>query len=463
MTRGGGSRSLKYPRLTQLAGWRHQIQRGQNPNASTTWNASGMYGGYYTQADIREIVAYAQARHITIVPEIEMPGHSTAALEAYPQYSCSPTYAFDMDNVNYTYDIFSPGTTGTFQFLQDILTEVIGLFPSQYIHTGGDEVTSSLWKTYPPDVAQMQVLGINPSSSTAVRQYQSWFTSQIANFLQSQGRTLVGWTEIEYGGILTNAVCMDWITGGNSRAVATASAGQYVVMTPNTNCYFNYYMTPNRAVEPYMNTSTLLSVAGVYDFEPVPAGLAAAYTNYILGADANLWTEYVPSLLNVEFKLFPRLCAMAELTWTPAALKNYANFEQRLGTHLQRLSQMGVNWNRTNALPIGAWAPPVATSGVTVNYDITSQVTGAGEIDVSYYYTSGANGLDIQWTALLENGVELDRDSFAAFAGTSYTALPVHVLRVRIFKPGATYTIRASIAGRGGTASNGTVYLTNWN
>jgi hexosaminidase len=401
-------------------------------------------------------VAYAQARHITIVPEIEMPGHSTAGVAAYPQYSCNPTYAYDLDNINYTYDVYSPGTTGTFQFLEDILTEVIGLFPGKYIHTGGDEVVSSIWTTYPADKAKMQQLGL-----TTVQQYQSWFSTQIANWLQAQGRTMIGWTEIEYGGILTNAVCMDWLTSSSSEAVTTASAWQYVVRTPNTNCYFNYYMSQNHAVEPYANS--YLPVSAVYNFEPVPAGLAAAYTNYILGAGANLWAENVPSYLNVEFKFFPRLCAMAETTWTPAAMKNYANFTQRLTTHQQRLAQMGVNYDRTNAVQIGSWAAPVSTSGVTVNYNITPYLSVAGEIDVSFYYTSGADGLDVQWTALLENGVELDRDSFAGFAGSTYTALPVYVLHVPALKPGATYTIRSSIAGHGGTATAGTVYLTNWN
>jgi hexosaminidase len=144
-------------------------------------------------------------------------------------------------------------------------------------------------------------------------------------------------------------------------------------------------------------------------------------------------------------------------------MKNYANFTQRLVTHEQRLAQMGVNYDRTNAVQIGTWAAPVSTSGVTVNYDITPYLSVAGEVDVSFYYTSGADGLDVQWTALLENGVELDRDSFAGFAGSTYTALPVYVLHLPAFKPGANYTIRSSIAGHGGTATAGTVYLTNWN
>ena len=250
---------LKYPLLTQVGAWRSGTDYGMNPRASTAWGFDGRYGGYYTQDDIREIVAYAQQRHISIVPEIEMPGHSTAGVAAYPQYSCSTNYAYSMDSINYHYDVYSPGTAGTFQFLEDILTEVIGLFPGQYIHTGGDEVSTSIWTTNVADKAQMQALGINPAGSTAVQQYQSWFSTQIANFLQSKGRTMIGWTEIEYGGILTNAVVMDWITGSSSKAAATAQASQYVVMSPETSCYINYYEMTNLAVEPYFNSQSFVT------------------------------------------------------------------------------------------------------------------------------------------------------------------------------------------------------------
>jgi len=161
---------LKYPLLTQVGAWRNGIDFGLNPRASSAFNASGQYGGFYTQDDVRDIVAYAQQRHIAIVPEIEMPGHSTAGLAAYPQFGCY-NGSFNMDTINYHIDVYSPGTTGTFQFLEDILSEVLGLFPGQYIHCGGDEVVSSIWTTNAPDVAQMQALGINPASTTAVAQY----------------------------------------------------------------------------------------------------------------------------------------------------------------------------------------------------------------------------------------------------------------------------------------------------
>ena len=456
---------LKYPLLTQIGGWRNGIDFSLNPRASTAWG-NAKYGGYYTQSDIREIVAYAAQRHITVVPEIEMPGHSTAGLAAYPQFSCNPTYSFNMDSPNYTYDVYSPGTTGTFQFLEDILTEVVSLFPGQYIHTGGDEVSTSIWTTYAADKAQMQALGISPTSGTAVQQYQHWFTTQIANFLQSQGRTLIGWTEVEYGGVLTNAAVMDWLTGGNSKAVATASAGQKVVMSPTSNCYLDYYEHTGVTWSwepPAIGGNVPLNM--VYNLEPVPSSLPAQYAGNILGAQGNQWCEYVPSLLNVEFKTYPRLCAIAELTWTPAALKNYTDFSARLATHAQRLAQMGVNYNTGAAPPIiGVWTPTVITNSsayFNLVWDVSNLVTAGGEIDVSYCWTSGSNGLDIAWAALLENGAEIDRDTHAAFAGSSPND-PVFVLRLPFRKASATYAIRASVKGEGGTTSNGTVYMPNW-
>ncbi len=454
---------LKYPLLTQVGAWRNGIDFGLNPRASTAFGPTGAYGGFYTQADIREIVAYAKQRHITIVPEIEMPGHSTAGVASYPQYSCNPSYPYDMDNINYNYDVYSPGTPGTFQFLEDVLTEVMSLFPGQYIHCGGDEVTTSIWTTYPADMAKMQQLGIDPNSGSAVQQYQSWFSSQIANFLAANGRTMIGWTEIEYGGILTNAAVMDWITGGSSKALATAEDGQFVVMSPNTNCYINYYQTTNLSVEPYFNSQSFLTVKTVYNLEPIPVGLPPQDNQYILGAQCNMWAEYIPSLQNAEFKIFPRICALAETTWTPAAMKNYSDFTNRLVTQEQRLTQMGVNYDHESIPQIGSWSPGViSTSPTTLTWDISTFLTAGGEVDVNFWYTSGANGLYIYSVTLFENGVQIDTDVHQGFTGASQT-MPIYVLHLPQRKAGASYTIQASVAGRGGTASNGNVYLPNWN
>jgi hexosaminidase len=459
---------LAYPLLTQTGAWRNSMDYGQNPAASPYYNAAGQYGGFYTQADIREIVAYARQRFITVVPEIEMPAHATSGLASYPQFGCgNAVTVYNMDSINYGKSLFSLAGSGCYAFWQQVLTEVMGLFPSQYIHCGGDEVVQTYdrqWTTYAPDKAQMQALGINPSQSGSapIIAYQHWFSTNIAAFLRSNGRTMVGWSEFEAGGIVTNAVLMDWGTGSSSYAVAAANAGQYVVMTPDANCYLNYYMGTNLAIEPYFivgSSPSYLTLDTVYNFEPVPAGAPA---QYILGAQGNEWTEYIPSLENVEFKAYPRLCAMAEVTWTPVAMKNYADFTQRLATHEQRLTQMGVNYDQTNAIVIGPWAA-ISTSPVTVTYDITSNITKAGEIDVDFYNTSTVDGLWIYSVALLENGVQIDSDIYTGFAGLSYTQLPIYVLHLRAFKPGAIYQIQASVAGRGGSTTSGVVYLTNWN
>lgn len=461
---------LAYPLLTQTGAFRTGIDFGINPAASTDYNSSGAYGGFYTQDDIREVVAYAQQRYITIVPEIEMPAHCTSGLISYPQFGCNNLVSkYNMDTINYGVDLYSLAAPGSMAFFQDVLTEVMGLFPGQYIHCGGDEVVATedkQWNTNSPDVAQMATLGITPNGTNSIIAYQHWFSTNLAGFLRSNGRTMCGWTEFENGGIVSNALLMDWEPGSSSEAVAAAEAGQPVVMTTDNDTYLNYYMISNLAVEPYFEvggTPSYLLLTNLYNWEPVPASLPSQYVTNILGAEATEFAEFIPSLENVEFKALPRLCAMAELTWTPAAQKNYTNFLQRLTTHEQRLAAMGANFDHTNVVQIGSWSSPVSTSATTVNYNITPYVTGAGELDIDFDYTSGADGLWIYSAALLVNGVQVDIDNYTGFAGLSYTQLPNYILHLASFQPGATYTIQVSIAGRGGTASNGLVYLTNWN
>ena len=433
---------LKYPLLTQTGAWRNTgMGWSLNPKSSTAWNAAGQYGGFYTQADIREVVAYAAQRHITIVPEIDMPGHSGAILSVYPQYGPSGS------------DIDSPATA--IPFLEDILTELMQLFPGQYIHTGGDEVNGAPWLSNPPDVTLMKQLNLTTASA-----YQHWFSAQIANFLQAHGRTMIGWSEIEYGGVLGNSACMDWL---NNESTAVAQAGQGVVRSPTSNCYFDYteYSGNTWSLEP-PSIGGSLPLSTVYGFEPMPGGLTGAATNNILGAQGNTWCEYIPSMRNVQFKTFPRLAALAEVNWTPAALKNYSDFTNRLATDEQRLAQMGVNYNSGSEPQAGVWTASTTPASYTnFDLDITSLVTGP-EVDASFDNTSGTNALSIAWVALLQNGVEIDRDTHAGTAVSS-TSMASYVLRMPAVKPGATYTLRANIQGSGGTNSAGVVYLPNWN
>jgi hexosaminidase len=465
--------------LTSTGAWRTGIDYGQNPAASTAWNSSGNYGGYYTQADIREVVAYAAQRYITVVPEVEFPAHCSAALYSYPSLGCgNPQSDYNMDNINYSYTLFSLVNSGT--FFTNVLTEVMQMFPGQYIHCGGDEVIATgdtQWTTYSPDANQITALGITGTSTVKRQGYQHWLTTNLVAFLKGNGRTLCGWSEIEDYAIVTNAVLFEWET---DQAATAAADGQPVVMCPNG---INYYEVPSTSTSPYATnvepyfivggTPSYKTLNNVYTYDPVSSsGATGAATNNIIGAQLNLWTEDVPSGLNMEYKIFPRMCAEAEMTWTPKSLTSYTDFTTRLVVDEQRLAQMGLNYNHENITQIGTWGPSVPTSGTTVTYDITANVAKGGEIDVSFAYTSGADAINVSNVLLLENGTQVASDNHSGRAGAlfpngfvqySTLILAYYVLHLPTYHPGSTYTIQATIAGVGGTASNGNVYLPNWN
>lgn len=460
-----------FPNLTAIAAFHKGIDYGLNPRSSSATNSSGQYGGFYTQADAREVVAYAAERHITVVPEIEMPCHSTPGLAAYPQFGCGnnvASYNQDYPYINYGIDLYSLGTPGTMAFLQEVISEVIQIFPSKYIHCGGDEVISSgdtQWSSYNADVTNMTALGITGGYPTNAVQYQHWFSTNMAAFVASKGRTMIAWTEFEVDGIVSNAALMDWEAGLPSQAVNAATNGQQVVMSPNAKCYINYLQGTNVNYEPPFivgGNPAFCSLTNVYSFNPIPTGLPAAFKTNILGGQVNLWGEYVPSFRNVMFKLFPRACALAEVTWTPTNLQSYASFTNRLVVHEQRFDQMGVNYDRETIPQVGSWGPSVPASSTIMTWDITTNVTAAGEIDVSFVRTAGANGLQIYSVALLQNGAQVDIDAHIGVASTS-PAYTLYILRLPETKPGATYTIQAVVSGYNGTATSGAVYLPNWN
>jgi hexosaminidase len=474
-----------YPLLTATAStntgaWRTGIDYGQNPAASSAFNSVGKYGGYYTQDDIREVVAYAQQRHITIVPELEFPAHCTAALVSYPNLGCGnsdDTTHYDMDNIHYGFTLFSLARPGGWTFFTNVLTEVMGLFPGPYIHCGGDEVVAtgdSQWNSYSYDANQMTALGINPSGgSTARQQYQRWFTTNLVAFLQSNGRTMAGWSEIDALSTTTNAVLMEWETlNGNQHAMN----GQPVVECPNG---INYYEVAETQLytnlEPYFqvgSSPSFKTLTNVYGFEPVPTSLGSAYASNIIGSQMNLWTEFVPSGLNVEYKIFPRMCAEAEVCWTPKAQKNWTDFTNRLVSAQQRLAAMGLNYNRETNAQVASWGPSYPTTATATNYDVTAYISKAGEIDVSFVYNSGSDGLNVFSVALLENGVQVDKNTFTGFAGlgvygqtgNALGGVAYYALHLPIFHQGATYTLQVSMAEHGSANStSGKVFLPNWN
>jgi hexosaminidase len=326
----------KYPLLTQVGAWRKGIGFGLDPKAGTAYGPDGRYGGYYTQEDIREVVRYAAARHITIVPEIEMPGHSSAALAAYPQYSCTGG-PFNADRIGgVSKGVYCAGNDGSFVFLQNILQEVFTLFPGKYIHVGGDEVRTASWAKCEKCQARKKAEGLKSD-----RQLQSYFIQRMEKFINAHGRSLIGWSEIREGGLAQHAALMDWIGGATEGAIA----GHDVVMSPQAFCYLDHYQSRNRTNEPRA-IGGFLSLRQIYTFDPIPTNLPPPFQPHILGAQGNLWTEYVPNLRHAEYMIFPRESALAEVTWSPKAARNLDDFLRRLATDDRRLDAMGVNYRR---------------------------------------------------------------------------------------------------------------------
>ena len=330
----------KYPRLTEIGGWRSGtlIGRQRGYADSTQWRFDGeRHGGFYTQDDVREIVAYAAARFVTIVPEIEMPGHAQAAISAYPERGNTGN-TIDVGRRWGVYPGILNADEETIRFMQDVLTEVLALFPGRYVHIGGDEAPKVEWQASPRAQARIRELGLKDE-----HELQSYFIRRMDEFLTAQGRSLVGWDEILEGGLAPNAVVMSW--RGTEGGIAAAQADHDVVMTPTSHTYFDYYQSRDTLTEP-MAIGGYLPLETVYGYEPVPAELTPAQARHVLGSQGQLWTEYMPGPRQVEYMAFPRLCALAEVVWTPPARKDFADFSARLTTHLKRLAILDVNYRK---------------------------------------------------------------------------------------------------------------------
>jgi hexosaminidase len=340
----------RYPRLTQVGAWRRETIMGRPADDSTKWRFDGEpHGGFYTQDDIREIVAYAQARFVTVVPEIEMPGHSQAAIAAYPELGnrgdTLPVLTFWGVNPN----ILNPGDP-TIAFEQNVLTEVMALFPSRWIHIGGDEAPKAQWKVSPLAQSRMRELGLKDEN-----ELQSYFTHRMDQFLTAHGRSLIGWDEILEGGLAPNATVMSW--RGTEGGIAAARAGHDVVMAPTSHTYFDYYQSADTTTEP-LAIGGFLPLDTVYAFDPVPAGFTATEASHVLGGQGQVWTEYIADPKRVEYMAFPRASALAEVLWTPRANREYGDFVRRLTTHVGRLAVLDVQYrplqgNLWNTAPEG--------------------------------------------------------------------------------------------------------------
>ena len=328
----------KYPKLTEIGAYRQETVMGKNFERFDRpyIGDEKPHGGFYTQEEVREVVAYARARYIDVIPEIEMPGHATAALAAYPEFACTDG-PFDVPTTWGIFeDVFCPKEE-TFQFLEDVLTEVIALFPSQYIHIGGDEVPKVRWQE--SEVAQEV---ISREGLADEDELQSYFIKRIESFLQAQGRRLIGWDEILEGGLAPDATVMSW--RGMEGGIEAARQGHDVIMTPTSHTYFDYYQ--GDPVQEPLAIRGLTPLEKVYGFEPVPETLSAEDAAHILGAQGNVWTEYMATTDHVEYMVFPRMLALAEVVWSPQELRNWEDFVQRLPDHLRHLDALGVNYRQ---------------------------------------------------------------------------------------------------------------------
>lgn len=314
----------KYPRLTEVGGWRNGTTLGHNSPV----NDGIRYGGYFTQDEIRDIVRYAADRYITIIPEIDMPGHMLGALTAYPELGCTggPYEVWGMWGVHD--DILCVGKDHTLQFVKDVLDEVMQLFPGEYIHIGGDESPRVRWQECPLCQQRIKDMGIQAEGKqSAEARLQGWFTTQIQEYLAQHGKRIIGWDELLDCDIDTSATIMSW--RGAEPGAQGALQGHDVIMTPVGPLYFDYYQTDKTWNEPtaFGGCNTLKMV---YEFEPVATDLPADKRQHILGAQANLWTEYVTCEPQIQYQVLPRMAALAELLWLQPEVKDYQDFKARL-------------------------------------------------------------------------------------------------------------------------------------
>ena len=339
----------KYPKLTTVGGYRNGTIIGRYPGKG---NDSIHYGGYYTQQEVRDVVKYAADRYITVIPEIEMPGHASAAIAAYPELSCfaneptqpakgtawsGPKTGKQVQQAWGVFDdIFCAGNEQTFEMLTGVLDEVISLFPSQVIHVGGDEAPKNNWKR----CAKCQKR-IKDERLKDEHELQSYFVQRIEKHVNSKGRKIMGWDEILEGGLAPNAAVMSW--RGEKGGIAAANQNHNVVMTPSSHLYFDFAQT---RLEDSVTIGNYLPIEKVYAYDPIPKELSANEAGFILGGQANLWTEYMKNNKKVEYMALPRMSALSEILWSPKDDRSFSEFEPRLLTQLKRYDLWGANYSK---------------------------------------------------------------------------------------------------------------------
>jgi hexosaminidase len=363
----------KYPKLTSVGGFRNGTIIGRYPG---TGSDNTVYGGFYTQAQIKDVVKYAADRYIDVIPEIEMPGHGSAAIAAYPWLSCFPEKPTGIPAnmiskksvaeqasgriklVQETWgvfdDVFCAGKDSTFRFFENVLSEVIALFPSRYVHVGGDECPKTHWKICPRCQKRMKDLGLKDE-----HELQSYFIQRMEKYVNGKGKTLIGWDEILEGGLAPKAIVMSW--RGEAGGIEAAKQHHSVIMTPGNPVYFDYTQSLN---EDSVTIGGYNPLEKVYAYEPIPKELTGEAAKYVLGAQANVWTEYMKNTRKVEYMIFPRMSALSEVLWSPKEKRNWEDFELRLPEQIRRYQKWKANYSNTYYNLKATVAPAADLNGV---------------------------------------------------------------------------------------------------
>jgi hexosaminidase len=435
--------------LTEDQGWRLEIKRYPKLVEIGAWRMENgrRYGGFYTQAQVSEIVAYAKSRYVTVVPEIEMPGHAMAALASYPELGCFQKPLSVETNWGIFNEVLCPGKETTFRFVQNVLDEVCELFPSTFIHIGGDECPKHNWKSCPDCQRRIREQGLKNEN-----ELQGYFTRRIDKYMLSKGRRIIGWDEILEGGVDKTSVVQSW--RGLEGAVAAAKQGNRVISSPWEGTYI---LCPQVPEEMRVDFQTLNSLEKAYAFDPVPAEISPAQGLFVMGGECCLWAEYTEEF-EVDPQMFPRLCAISEAVWGQRENRDFENFRMRLQAHLPRLETLGVDAHKPET-KIGGWTgDDLSHSPQQPWWDVTPFVKGDGIYRFSFVQNSGEDEVILRWAALYEDGREIGRSvRFGRSRTDQFMKCPIRVVGA---KPGAVYTLRASLTGpKNNPKSDGTVWL----
>jgi hexosaminidase len=363
----------KYPKLQEIAAYRNETLIGHYSDQPHKFDGK-KYGGFYTQEEIKDVVKYALERQITVIPEIEMPGHAQAAIAAYPELGCTSSSSVKGKQVEVATkwgvfdEIYCPKES-TFKFLEDVIDEVVDLFPGKYIHIGGDEAPKTRWE----NCTHCQKL-IKEENLKDEHGLQSYFITRMEKYINSKGKQIIGWDEILEGGLAPNATVMSW--RGNNGAIEAAKQKHDVILTPQSHCYFDHYQSTNEN-EP-LAIGGFLPLEKVYRFNPIPEELTKEQEKYVLGAQGNIWTEYMPTSEKVEYMAFPRMIALSEVVWSSSENKNYKNFVEKLEIFNERLDAMNVNY--ANHI-----------------YEVTGELINDNE-QISYQLETTTEGKNIRFT-----------------------------------------------------------------